>query len=368
MAMKRLERRTAAIVAAASVAGAALVAVTSGGPVPSPVTRPCRGIPVAAGSDLSEVSAAEPPGTTFCLAAGEFNVATTVDFDPGDSIVGAGRDKTFIKPAGVAQPTNGFGSTDPTDTGTITYAHLDIGGFTADPASTSCDDACGTAILNESAPTGTLVLDDIQCHDNGTHCVGHGFGSVTMTNSECNHNGYHQDSLQLDFRSSACIKLSEGSLIVEGSFIHDNAFDGLWCDFCGNTHSRIEFNRIVHNGRSGVYWEMSGGFVAGDNIVIGNNVIQNNGWNCSPIVNDSGSYGSQLAAAITSEDGSNMLIESNMFGGNSACGEGGFRALKTYDGSRSGVVRDVTFRSNILNGDSADCATYGTVCSGSIGP
>ena len=144
------------------------------------------------------------------------------------------------------------------------------------------------------------------------------------------------------------------------SYVHDNAYDALWCDYCGNSHSLIENNTIVRNGRSGVHWEMSGQFVAGDNIVIRNNEIKSNGNNCAPT-------GSQLAAGILIEDASNVSISGNAFGGNGACEDAGLRAVNAYDGPRSGAVANIVVTDNLLNGDRlAICTEFGTICFGNV--
>lgn len=314
---------------------------------------------VAATQDLSTVAMRRPAGTIFCLGAGTFHLRERVYSQPGDRFIGRGRSETFIRPADVGQLTNGFSSTSPTSTVPVTYAHFDIGRFQAPLSNTSCDDACGTAIANIGSPVGGGVLiRDVRCHNNGTSCIGHGYGSVIADNIECDHNGYHPDSLLLDYRSSACIKMTEGSMVVRDSYIHDNAFDALWCDHCGHSQSLIQHNIIVRNGRSGVYWEMSGQYVSGDHLVVRNNMIKNNGRNCGP-------QGSQMAAGVTSEDGSNVLVADNRFGGNSACGDGGRRAVYTFDGPADGVVDNIMISSNTLDGDRLDsCARPGVSCSG----
>jgi hypothetical protein len=343
---------------------------------PQRILSPCVGTAVDTTADLGELVASKPTGTTFCLRAGTYELTSTVMTKPGDAFIGTGADQTFIRPSGVAAPTEGFQSAYGNDgTVPVTFAQVDIGGFTADPSSTTCNNNCGTAIWNHGVPgQGGVILRDVACHDNGTSCVGHGFGDAVVKRIDCYANGFHHDTLLTDFRSAACIKLTEGSLVVRDSFIHANAWEGLWCDYCGNTHSLIEDNVIVRNGRSGVYWEMSGQFVPGDNIVVQNNVIQNNGVNCDPTPGayaDPTSDGSQLAAGIVIEDGSNITIRGNTFGGNSACEELGFRAVNAYDGPRDGVVQNVLVANNVLNGDRLGgpvqgdlCARPGVTCTG----
>lgn len=326
---------------------------------------------VAAGVDLATVAAARPASTTFCLGEGTFVLTESVEPEPGDAFIGAGRDVTFIRPSGVDSPANGFVPPGPGDTGAppVTYQAMDIGGFTEPIAATDCDNACGTAIWNKGDPLeGGVILRDVRCHDNGTSCVGHGFGSVVADSIECDRNGFHPDSIRGDFRSSACIKLSEGSLTLRNSHIHDNGFDGIWCDFCGNTVFLVENNVIVNNGRSGVHWEASGHFEESDHAIVRGNVIQGNGDNCDPDEGDPVRPldGSQLAAGVIVEDGQNILIEGNTFGGNSACEDGGFRAVRMYDTpDREPTNANIVIRDNALNSDSIHtCSSSGVICEG----
>jgi hypothetical protein len=314
------------------------------------------GTAVPTTANLVSLVASKPAGTTFCLAAGSFVLNDKVVTKAGMTFIGAGFNRTFIRPSGINAPMTGFvgGSND--GTVPVTFAQLDIGGFTAAPSDTSCNNICGTAILNHGVPgRGGVILTDVVCHDNGTSCVGHGYGDVVATRIDCYANGFHPDSLLGDFRSSACIKLTEGSLVVRYSYVHDNAYDALWCDYCGNSHSLIENNTIIRNGRSGVHWEMSGQFVAGDNIVIRNNEIKSNGNNCAPT-------GSQLAAGILIEDASNVSISGNAFGGNGACEDAGLRAVNAYSGPRAPVT-NISVSNNLLNGDRLGGPTQGPLCS-----
>lgn len=357
-----LDARTTAAV----TFGDSLSSLPSPSRTPSSATESACGgrdvLRVAAGADLATVAAAHPAGTTFCLGEGTFVLTAKVVSQPGDAFIGAGREETFIRPSGVGSPVDGFvpPSWGSAGAAAITYRALDIGGFTQATTSTTCNNACGTAIWNKGDPlTGGVILRNVRCHDNGTSCVGHGLGSVVARNIECDGNGFHPDSLLGDFRSSACMKLSEGSLTLRNSHIHDNAYDAIWCDHCGQTAFIVTGNIIENNGRSGVHWEASGHFEAGDHAIIGNNVIKGNGVNCGP-------SGSETAAGVIVEDGQNILIEGNDFGGNSACESGGFRAVRMWDTpERDPANANIVIRDNRLHGDSIfRCSSTGVTCEG----
>jgi hypothetical protein len=367
---RRQKLVAAAVVVLAFVAVRAIAELDSGPVGPQPITNACVGKAVPLTANFTRVVSAAPAGTTFCLDAGTYTLTASVSTKPGDSFIGAGQTQTFIKPSGVGAPVIGFLS-DEDGTVPVTFAQLDIGGFTVSPSSTTCNDDCGSAIYNMGLPgQGGLILRDVACHDNGTSCAAHGNGSITATRLDCYGNGFHIDSLKVDYRSSACLKLTEGSLVLRDSFIHDNYWDALWCDWCGHTNWLIENNVISHNGLTGIYWEMSGPLAGNgtalpsDNIIIRNNVIKDNGWNCEPTPTDRHGLddGSQLAAGIVSEDGSSMLITGNTFGHNSACEELGFRAVNAYDGPRAGVVANIAVTSNVLSGDRLGGPVQGVLC------
>lgn len=90
----------AALLAAALLAAALVLAVggTSSAPGPAgsvgpagpvgPVARACHGVRVTPGEDVHAVVRAQPPGTTFCLAAGVHRIETPVVPRRGDALIG----------------------------------------------------------------------------------------------------------------------------------------------------------------------------------------------------------------------------------------------------------------------------------------
>lgn len=93
----------------------------------------------------------------------------------------------------------------------------------------------------------------------------------------------HAYSMTSSFRYAACIKRAAAytagnNTTVTNSYIHDNAWVGLWCDYCKYGLFDIENNRIIHNGSIGIQWEMSGGWTGDDRANIRNNVIQGNNY------------------------------------------------------------------------------------------
>jgi len=324
---------------------------SSRGTIAGSTSSPCVGVRVAGGADLARVVRSHGSGTTYCLAAGDFTVSTRPTLQPGDVLWGAGSGKTVI----TAAPSIGRMFEYNSDSnGLITFEHLSIGGAYADPNSTTCNDSCGAVILQSVR----VHAYDIRCFGNGTTCMGGGIHDSVFDGIECDGNGWHPDSLKNDYQSASCLKFNaSGSFVVKNSYIHDNYWDGVWCDFCDNGALVITDSRFIHNGRSGIVWEVSGNAAPGDAGYIKNNVIQDNGWNTN-------APASGWAGIIVS-DSANLEIVGNTFGGNNV-GEGsdGARAVFIYDGPRDPLpMHDIYIHNNVLNGDRIQsCTSTGATC------
>jgi hypothetical protein len=327
-------------------------------------SQSCVGKHVRAGANLAAVSAAKPAGTTFCLAEGVFTISKTVTWQPGDRIIGAGIGDTLIRPAGVGQPIIGFDA--PGNTKAVKFSRLDIGGFQADP-SADCHQ-CGTAIIDSGGDAeGWIILSRVRCHDNGTVCIGAGWGNIRATALDCYGNGFHSGSL-LDptYRSASCVKMTRGSMTMRGSQIHDNFWNGIWCDYCDHTTWVIEDNLFSNNGHAGIQWEISGE-LSTDTALIRHNVIRNNGWQVSVT-------GAFTSAGLIISGGRNITVKGNTVGGNShldapdgvtfvCC-----RGIGIWDDDRAvwdPNLQNVLIRDNDLNGDAIlGCNYDGVTCEG----
>ncbi len=307
----------------------------------------CVGQQVVAGSNLSTVVAAAPAGTTFCLSAGVFNVGSQVMMKDGDALVGAGQTQTFLR--GTIANLIGAASG-----ASWAVSALDISGAQGDAA---CAPNCGRAM--EARGTKLTVIG-VVCHDNENQCIGGGGAEVSFTDSECFANG-GTPTAPSEFvgftatRSTSCIKRAStdgGKLTITGSNIHDNAWIGVWCDFCHIGPTTITGNTIVGNGKAGVAYEVSGGWSATDSALISNNVIQGNGL--APYAN--------AHAAITCNSCAELSITGNTFGGNGDQG-----AVYFQDAKRGpwGPLYGISVADNVLNGDMLICPA-GVTCSGNV--
>ncbi len=310
----------------------------------------CQGVNVRANAQLVSVFNEHGAGTTYCLARGNYTITEKVPLDPGDRVVGAGRGATTIE---AASGVNGMFAYYHSDTtGLVTFKRLSVGGANR-PLGENCNASCGAVMLAEVR----IRAIGVRCFGNGTLCFGGGAHDIVVRNFECDGNGWHPDSLKTDFQSASCIKLNHGSLTMSNSYIHDNYWDGIWCDHCDHVAFVIRDSKLVHNGRSGIVWEVSGDAVEGDHALIKNNKIRNNGWN-----RDATASG---WAGIIISDSSDIEIVGNTFGGNDVGdGSGGTRAIFIYDGERNPQpMHDVYIHDNVLNGDRIQsCTSTGVTC------
>jgi hypothetical protein len=281
---------------------------------------------------LEAAAAAKPAGTTFCLAAGQFVLKSSVVAQYGDQFLGAGRTATFVVGDGTVKLL--FVSSN----ALYTVSDLDISGAVGD---LSCRPDCGRAF----SPGAGMTMRNVRCHHNDNQCIGSGGGHVLVVNSELDHNG--MDEAFWGFSAAAIKRVRTSSLEVRNSSIHDNGWNGLWCDHCEGSMV-IEDSTITNNGSRGIVWEASGGYNSSDRAVIRNNVIKgNNTRRTGP------------GAGVTINSSQDITISGNTFGGNLS-NLTGYRAILILDDSRSFALSNVAISANALNGDAiSGCALAG---------
>ena len=305
-------------------------------------------------ADLGTVMASHAAGTTYCLAAGTFKVTSTIKTDAGDRVIGSGRNTTLIDGTSLAPTAPGIFITDSGNH----FARLDIFGAPTPAAGSgvycSPEPNCGKAFTIGGS---SLRLRSVDCHNNGSSCIGGGGSSnVTVKDLNCWKNG-NPYSMTPEFRTASCIKRGNAftagnNTTVIDSYIHDNVWVGLWCDFCKYGVFRVENSRIIHNGSNGIQWEMSGGWTSDDRAIVRNNVIHRN--NYLEAASFRGGVGISTSNDIT--------VEGNTFGHNRAAG-----VNIIFDASRNPPqpdARGVVVNNNTMNGDAVrGCSLAGAICS-----
>jgi hypothetical protein len=322
----------------------------------------CRGVHVRARKGLVAAAASAPAGTTFCLGKGTYTIRSTVMLETDDRIVGKGPTKTAIRPAAADTPVVGFSAT--LNTGVVAFSRVDLAKFRASPTAT-CGQ-CGAAIGSAQETGGWISLSRVRCHDNGTYCIGSGAnGNIRANQLNCYENGYHAGSLDDPAgRSSSCIKMFGGSLTLRNSFIHDNDWNGVWCDFCDQTTWIIEDNILNKNGHAAVQWEISGQLDT-DTAVVRHNVINRNGWQI--VAADS-----YTSSGVIVSGGRNITIVENVIHGNRyvESPEGSSlvccRGVWVLDDDRASWepnLQNVVIRNNDMDGDDiVGCQYEGVTC------
>lgn len=329
---------------------------------PPPTTPPppaCTGTNVAPGGGLKAAMDSAPAGTTFCLSSGTYTVGSTISAQNGDRVIGAGRNATLVVAQGMANSSPGIFSI----SGNVRFEALDVSGAPTPSGGVTgvCNPNanCGKAFT--TGGIGTLTLQGVDCHDNGGNCIGGGgTANVVADDLNCFDNG-NAYSMTVAFRYAACLKKAAayptgkdtGNVTITNSFIHDNPWVGLWCDFCHVGFFQITDSDLIHNGKAGVSYEVSGGETAGDHALVARNTIQDNGWNPNSNIAPTG---------ISCNSCAQLVIEDNVFGGN-------VNVLHTQNSGRGswGDIFGVVVRNNDFpNGDVMNCGAVGVTCSGNV--
>jgi len=314
-------------------------------PPPTTTTPPptCVGTNVSPGAALKAAVDVAPAGTTFCLASGVYTISATTTLQDGDKLIGAGPAATSIEGNGTVQ--NMF---DGASGGTFEVRNLSVSGAVGDVNAT-CSPDCGRAFIGDGDK---WTFDNIRCHDNQNQCLGSGAADVYFLNSECDHNGNAAFAAATN-RSTSCIKRVRGgtsNIITEvrNSYIHDNVWTGVWFDFYEGV-AILDGNTLVNNGKSGIQYEVSGGFNARDNVTVTGNTITGNGLTGI----------STIGAGIICNTCADLLVDDNDFGNNFQ-----HLALKFLTTTREwGDIHNVVVTNNRLHGDAVACSTSGVTCS-----
>lgn len=322
----------------------------------------CTGVSVSPGGGLKAAMDSFSTPHTFCLGAGTYTVSQTIVVE-GDTVVGAGRNATFIDGSGLDRDHSRI-FYDRGSQGVATFRNFDISGARAPLQAGTCfnqvgqqsNSACGKAFVLFGPGT---IMRHIDCHDNGDNCAS-GNSDLVMDDVNCYANGSAYATTS-GFAHSGCLKQAaaysagDNDVVVMNSHIHNNIGTGLWCDFCKYGFWDIHDNVISNNTHFAVQWEMSGGWSSSDSAHIYRNTIQNN--SCVGTFN--------VSAGLVNSNGNDALIEDNTFGSN--CGDG-FRVVFTVSRVQSpqpGDSRGTVFRNNTMNGDTIrGCDLAGVTCSG----
>lgn len=283
----------------------------------------CEGERVQAGEDLAGVVNNAPPGTTFCIEAGDYPLTSTVEVQDGDVLKGEpGKNKSrgpAVDPDPVVHVRNVAGLPRmfhvTAESGRMEW--LDIEGdasgarYTGDTRAT-CDNwgefsgrcpADGTGLgigAGESGPG--FIFDHLQIHHHPSNCIGGVRGRLLRSELfHCSENadywGYSAGALKTIYESESAF-----------NFVHDNEAVGLWCDQGCHDNPTMpngwhqHDNLVVDNGRAGIRYEFSpmvgnGVHLRQPTALIEENLLAGNG-----------------RGAIEVEDAQNVTVRNNTMG------------------------------------------------------
>jgi len=298
-----------------------------------PQTSTCAGgKQMYPGDDLVAAAKACPPRTTFYVHDGDhLPVGEPIPVEDGDVWEGVYSDttrpqvKTLVSPQ-VFNVGNASG---------VTIRGIAISGGQGTDA---CKPTCGRGVHGGH----NLTLENVRLYNNANQGAGGQHSGLLIRNSRLDHNGSPDFYLESSTASAAGVK-SVNSFKVLNSYIHDNAWQGVWCDLECNTFE-VRNSRLINNGKSGVMYEISSGPT-----VVEGNVIQGNGATAQEL--------DRRPAGLIVSSSSNLDAYGNTFGGNVGAG---FRAAQ---GNRGYTLTNILFHDNQLNDDSKiGCDRPGVSC------
>ncbi len=152
-------------------------------------------------------------------------------------------------------------------------------------------------LVTLGAATG-LRLTGNDIHHSGQLGVNGSYASLEVLNNKIHHN--NTEDFRTDWAAGGMKNTHMTRLVADGNEVYENDWTGLWCDEgCRNvTYSN---NRVHHNKKRGIHFEIS------DGATITGNVLWENGWG----VETSGDPGIVVVASRDVDVGYNTLAWNN---------------------------------------------------------
>lgn len=276
----------------------------------------CTGVQVLAGSNLVTVANAHSPGSTFCLAAGIFNLGASIPIQSGDKWVGAlgpGGERLSIV---TGNGTTAYLVTAPSSN--VVLANVIVERF----ANASQQG------VNTGAQT-QWIFDNVEVRENAAFGL-HSHNGTTIRNSYIHHNhqmglGGSGDNVLIEnneiafnnylgetkpgFEAGGTKWVNTVNLTIRGNFSHHNCGNGLWVDG-GGVNVLIEDNVAEDNWAAGIFSELNPGPV-----VIRNNVANRNSFGDAGTACDypggAGQGGIRVNASVDVEVYGNVLADND---------------------------------------------------------
>jgi hypothetical protein len=328
--LERVGKPAAAAFAAAAVGVVASLLVALAADSAAGATGTCADKQIYPGDDLAAVAEGCGPGSTFYVNDGDYHVDRPIVVNSDDVWSGVYSDdsRPQVRTASARNVFDAWSSNGAT-----------IRGIAASGGQGVCKPECGRGFNGGT----NLLLQNVRAYDNDNQGVGGQGPGLVIRDSELDHNGtpeYYNDPI---YASAAGVK-SVNSFAVYNSYIHDNAWNGVWCDLeCDRFE--VHDSRLVANGKSGVFYEVS----AGGAVVEGNRFARNGQIGAS--INRPG-------AGLSVKSSRNLDAYGNTFAGNNI--NHGFRA---GEDKRPPDLGNISFHDNTMNGDALrGCVITGVSC------
>ena len=284
----------------------------------------CGGVRLSEGDDIQRAIDDRPEGTTFCLAAGRYEVARPIQPKDGVRLLGSGMQETFLEGTGAeiiidAKRTNASA---------VLVADMDISGSRGTVA---CKPSCGSGFRGGT----DNVIDSVRFHDHPNHAIGGSNGGLVVRDSVLDHNG-----------SSPFVGCCAGGIkggtgfTIRDSEVFSNTGVGIWCDVGCVGGMEVYDNHVHDNTRDGIRYEISDG-----GAVIVGNVVENNNT-----ANAVGGHG-----GITSVGSAHAVIRGNVVRNN------GIAGIVVIRGGR-GIVDDIRILNNKVSDGIEGCSRPGVSC------
>jgi hypothetical protein len=293
----------------------------------------CRGIQVYPSQNLAAVAASKPPGTTFCVNKGHYEVPENIAVQSGDKFIGVRSDSTKpeVEGTGAEHIFHTKGSNG------AYIANLAIGGAVGGDY---CEPNCGRGIGGGGE---NLTVENVRVYNNPNSGIGGVGPNLVIRNSTFEHNGSPSFARDGGSVSTAGIK-SVSSMYIYSSRFVDNYWTGVWCDMeCGAFE--VHDSTIVGNGKAGIHYEISTGPA-----ILESNAVRNNGG--TPQASSTRNAGILVVGSSAADAYGNTL------GGNAKYG-----VLIVADSRTGGAISDVKIQGNAMKGDIIKgCDLAGVTC------
>jgi hypothetical protein len=289
----------------------------------------CNGVQVSPGDNLTQVAAAHPAGTTYCIRDGDYSITAGIVVQSNDVFEGVYSDgsRPSVRTTTAEEIFAATGSTGATISG------VTVSGAVGD---TSCQPACGRGISGGT----NLTLDNVRATENANQGVGGTGANLVIRNSVFDSNGTRAFYVDGTYASAAGVK-SVNSMFIYNSRVTDNAWVGFWCDLECDAFE-VHDSVASRNGKGGIFYEVSTGPA-----IFEGNTIRNNGY----------SETRRRPGGLLMVSSQNANAYGNTFGSNNEAG------VRITDDERSPSVSKINVHDNTMNDDPViGCAISGASC------